>query len=191
MEASDAEAVAQVFAGGEGAFRVLVERHSRNVFRLAFRMTNNEEDAEDVVQETFLRAYRQLSQFESRSNFNTWLYRITVNCSLDLLRKRRRHEEGRESGPLDDGERTLDVADAAPTPDRLVLGSEIQRKVESVLSTVGEKERAAFLLRHFEGMSIEEIGNVLGLRGSAVKNSIFRAVRKLRRELQPVVNPVR
>jgi RNA polymerase sigma-70 factor, ECF subfamily len=91
MEASLAVAVAQVRAGDHEAFRVLVEQHSRSVFRLAYRMTGNEVDAEEVVQETFLRVYQQLKTFEARSNFSTWLYRVAVNCSIDFLRKRQRH----------------------------------------------------------------------------------------------------
>src|ERR1700751_3947250 len=80
-------------AGGRGALRVLVERHSRPLFRLAFRMTGNEQDAEDLVQESLMRAYRQIGKFDERASFATWLYRITVNCSLDLLRARKRRSE--------------------------------------------------------------------------------------------------
>ena len=83
MELTDSVAVAQAREGDPGAFRVLVERHSRNLFRLAYRMTGHQEDAEDVVQETFLRAYRQLAKFDERASFGTWLYRIAANCSLD------------------------------------------------------------------------------------------------------------
>src|SRR5260370_1246625 len=87
MDATESAAVlARARQGDSEAFRVLIERHSRSVFRLAYRMTGNEQDAEDVVQESFLRAYRQLGRFESRANFGTWLYRITANCSVDLMR---------------------------------------------------------------------------------------------------------
>ena len=90
MEASDLAVVARVKAGDHDAFRHLVERHSRSVFRLAYRLTGHEQDAEDVVQETFLKAFREIRRFEARSSFATWLYRITVNCSHDLLRQRPR-----------------------------------------------------------------------------------------------------
>jgi len=93
MEESDAVAVANARDGDQDAFRVLVERHSHALFRLAFRMTGNEQDAEDIVQDTLLRAYRQLDKFESRANFGTWLHRIAANCALDLLRKRKRRED--------------------------------------------------------------------------------------------------
>src|SRR3954452_9900534 len=93
MELTDAAYVARARSGDADAFRALVERHSRALFRLAFRMTGNETDAEDVVQESFLRAYRQLARFDERAAFGTWLYRIATNCSLDLVRSRKRRSE--------------------------------------------------------------------------------------------------
>src|SRR5215468_960956 len=90
MELTDLGFVTKARAGDADAYRVLVERHSRTLFRLAFRMTGNEQDAEDVVQESFLRAYRQLAKFDERASFGTWLYRIAANCSLDLVRSRKR-----------------------------------------------------------------------------------------------------
>src|SRR6476469_3193709 len=97
MDATETAAVlARARQGDSDAFRALVEKHGRSVFRLAFRMTGNEQDAEDVVQESFLRAYRQLGRFESRANFGTWLYRIVANCSVDLMRsKQARHDQAR------------------------------------------------------------------------------------------------
>ena len=95
MDATEAVAVlARARRGDNEAFRALVERHSRRAFQLAYRMTGNEQDAEDVVQESFIRAYRQLGRFESRAHFGTWLYRIVANCAVDLLRARRsRHDQ--------------------------------------------------------------------------------------------------
>ena len=93
MELTDAAAVAKARSGDTDAFRVLVERHSRSLFRLAFRMTGNQQDAEDVVQERFMRAYKQLGKFDERASFGTWLYRIAANCSLDLVRSRKRRSE--------------------------------------------------------------------------------------------------
>src|SRR5271166_4094162 len=98
MEDQDGCAVERAQSGDGDAFRQLVERHGRNIFRLAFRMTGNEHDAEDVVQETFLRAYRQLDKYETRSSFATWLFRIASNYSLDLIRSRKRREAKRERG---------------------------------------------------------------------------------------------
>src|SRR5579864_5041256 len=92
MESDDIY-VTRARSGDSDAFRVLVERHSRSLFRLAFRMTGNQQDAEDVVQESFMRAYKQLAKFDERASFGTWLYRIAANCSLDLVRSRKRRSE--------------------------------------------------------------------------------------------------
>jgi RNA polymerase sigma-70 factor (ECF subfamily) len=191
MEDSDSVAVARVRAGDGDAYRVLVDRHSRGVFRLAFRMTGNEQDSEDVVQETFLRAYKQLHRWEARSSFGTWLYRIAANYSLDLMRRRKRHGEVtmNDSGPDDDA---LEMAQALPStdagPERLLFSNRVQACVTGALNELSQQERTAFVLRHFEGQSIDEISVALGLSGNAAKHSIFRAVQKLRRALEPLVN---
>ena len=193
MEDSDSVAVARVKAGDGDAYRVLVERHSRGVFRLAFRMTGNQSDSEDVVQETFLRAYKQLHRWEARSSFGTWLYRIAANYSLDLVRRKKRHaevglEESRSTGT---GEEAGDVVHSLPSlaagPDRLLASSNVQQCVARTLDELSQQERTAFVLRHFEGQSIEEISAALGLSANAAKHSIFRAVQKLRRALEPLV----
>jgi RNA polymerase sigma-70 factor, ECF subfamily len=188
MEENDAVVVAQVLAGDRDAFRVVVERHSRSLFRLAYRMTGNEQDAEDVVQETFLRAYRRLNKFEARSSFSTWLYRIAVNCSLDQSRKRRQQDECQASSNPEQVDLLSALPSTDPSTERLVLSAEVRKKVEATLNELTEKEKAAFVLRHYEGMSIEEVGRAMGLRANAAKNNIFRAVQKLRRALAPVVS---
>jgi RNA polymerase sigma-70 factor, ECF subfamily len=154
------------------------------VFRLAYRMTGNEQDAEDVVQESFLRAYRQLGRFESRANFGTWLYRIVANCSVDLMRsKQARHDQVR--GDSLDEAADLPALDS-PGPERMAQSAEIERRVRSALDGLSPLERAAFTLRHYEGRSIDEIGTTLGLGTSAAKHSVFRAVKKLRVALAPL-----
>ena len=187
MEASDLAVVARVKAGDHDAFRHLVERHSRSVFRLAYRLTGHEQDAEDVVQETFLKAFRQIRRFEARSSFATWLYRIAVNCAHDLLRQRPR-AGSRPS--LDDPDLGVAAALADPSvaadPMRELASRRIDERVRSAMSALSDQERSAFVMRHFEGLSIEEIGRVLDLKSSAAKHSIFRAVHKLRRALEPV-----
>ena len=185
MDATEAAAVlARARQGDSDAFRALVERHSRSVFRLAFRMTGNEQDAEDVVQESFLRAYRQLGRFESRANFGTWLYRITANCAVDLMRARQaRHDQGRGES-LD--EAAADFRSEHPDPERLSASAEIQHRVAEAMAALSPLERAAFTLRHYEGRTIDEISRTLGLGTSAAKHSVFRAVRKLRAALEPL-----
>ena len=189
MDGSDTNAVALARAGDHDAFRVLVERHSRAVFRLAFRITGNEHDADDVVQETFLRAYRQLGRFEDRSAFGTWLHRIAANCAMDVMRERQRRDNWHDD--TDESEMSEIPNANEPTPERLALGSEMQERVDAAMTRLSVLERAAFVLRHFEGRSIAEIGQLLNLRDNAVKHSIFRAVKKVRLALEPALRPTR
>ncbi len=185
MEVGDLAVIKQVQAGDRDAFRVLVERHSRTVFRLAFRMTQNEQDAEEVVQETFLRAYKSIDTFESRANFSTWLCRISINCSLNLMALRKPAQP--LSGTDADGEEfEVQVPSNDPGPERELLSGEVRDRVAKAMSQLSAVERTAFVMRHFEGRSIEEISGVLKIRAGAAKHTIFRAVQKLRRVLQPL-----
>jgi RNA polymerase sigma-70 factor (ECF subfamily) len=176
----DTDLVARVIAGDDDAFRLLVDRHSRPLYRAAFRIVGNAADADDVVQETFLRAYRALGRFDARASFTTWVHRIAINCSLDLIDSRKRR------GPHESEDEHLNqLISSDATPDRLALGSEMQRAIDAAMRELSGNERTAFVLRHFEGMPLEEIGQILGIRLNATKNTVFRAVRKLREQLQP------
>ena len=186
MEWTDSAAAEQARQGDQRAFGVLVERHSRSVFRLAFRMTQNEQDAEDLVQETFLKAYKQLHRFDGRSAFGTWLYRIAANCSLDLIRARKNRRE-RQTTLTSETTDWLDrVAAPDPSPERLARSGQVANLLKPALAQLTELERTAFVLRHYEGRGIEEIAGVLGVQTNAAKHSVFRAVQKLRRALEPV-----
>jgi RNA polymerase sigma-70 factor, ECF subfamily len=185
MEDDEAD-VAAARAGSEEAFGRLVERHSRNVFRLAYRMTRSEHDAEDVVQDAFIKAFKRLDRFESRANFGTWLHRIAANCAYDVLRSRQRRK--REE-PLDvdrENPEARALTSLAPSPDRLAASADVRDRVARAMSRLSPLERSAFVLRHHQGLSIREIGVALGLDTSATKHSIFRAVRKMRAALEPV-----
>ena len=191
MELTDAVFVTKARSGDTDAFRVLVDRHSRALFRLAFRMTGNEQDAEDVVQESFLRAYRQLSKFDERASFGTWLYRIATNCSLDLVRSRKRRSENLAPADPEMEDPVLALPSGDPTPERVALSSEVRERVADAMQELSATERTAFVLRHFEGMCIEEVSRVLDCQPGAAKHSVFRAVQKLRRALEPVVSPAK
>jgi RNA polymerase sigma-70 factor (ECF subfamily) len=184
MEGNDLALVEQARAGDSDAFRELVETYSQPIFRTAYRLTGTQENAEDVVQEAFLRAYRKLHLFDGRSQFGTWLHRIAVNCAMDLMRR-----EGRRAQRETAEERVQleAMTDGDPSPDRLAESSEIGRAVEKVLKSLSPTERAAFLLRHFEGRSSIEVGRILGIRAGASRNAVFRAVRKLRAALDPLL----
>ena len=187
MELTDLGFVTKARAGDADAYRTLVDRHSRALFRLAFRMTGNQQDAEDVVQESFLRAYKQLAKFDERASFGTWLYRIAVNCSLDLVRSRKRRNENFAPVDPEMEDPVLSLPSHDPTPDRMAMSGEVRDRVASALDELSPSERTAFVLRHFEGMCIEDVSKVLGCQPGAAKHSVFRAVQKLRRALEPLV----
>jgi RNA polymerase sigma-70 factor, ECF subfamily len=194
MELNDVLAVSKARSGDTDAFRVLVERHSRSLFRLAFRMTGNQQDAEDVVQESFLRAYKQLARFDERASFGTWLYRIAANCSLDLVRSRKRRNEhlapaSESAAEVEDP--VVSLPSTAPNPERMALSSEVRERVALAMRDLSPTERTAFVLRHFEGMCMEEVGRVLECQPGAAKHSVFRAVQKLRRALEPIASPAK
>lgn len=192
MDWTDSEAVAQVRAGNPDAFRVLVERHSRAIFRLAYRMTGNEQDAEDAVQETFLRAFKQLRTFDGRSSFSTWIYRVCTNCTIDSMRVKKRHEQKRVR-ELEDSDTDILTQQPSHAPDaeQLTHSREINGMLGPALEQLSVMERTAFVMRHYEGLGIEEIGRILEVQPNAAKHSVFRAVQKLRRALEPLMEGVR
>jgi RNA polymerase sigma-70 factor, ECF subfamily len=183
--------VKQVLGGDRDAFRVLVERHSRQVFSVAFRITGNEPDAEEVVQETFLRAYRRLESFKFNSAFSTWLQSIAANCSYTLVEQRGRHQKGRVEPKLDEDDKPIELPSGAPSPEQLVLSSEVRGKVAQAMESLTSAEKTAFVMRHFEGNSIEEISAALGIATTAAKNCVYRAVQKMRFALEPMARPAR
>src|SRR3984957_14030354 len=126
MDMNDHAAIQAVLAGDKEAYGALVVRHSHSLFRVAYRITGNEADAEDVVQEAFLRGYRKLEGFESRANFSTWIYRIAVHCALDKLKRRKGDETSRVAEGTDPEQDQVQVADEAAGPERLLLSGEIR-----------------------------------------------------------------
>jgi RNA polymerase sigma-70 factor (ECF subfamily) len=184
MEAAGTMTIERVQDGSVEAFRVIVEQNSRQVFRLAYRMTGNEQDAEDVVQETFFRAYRQFGRFDSRAQVGSWLHKIASNYAIDLLRRRKRWRKV----DLEQLDHVAPLAGTSPGPDRGAWSAEVRDAVQAGLGLLTPRERVAFTLRHYEGFSIREIGRAMGLRESATKNYIFRAVRKMRKALTPLMS---
>ena len=174
--------------GDSNAFRHLVEAYARPLFALCVRVTRDATLAEDAVQEALFNAYRHLSAFDGRSSFKTWLHRIAVNAALEQLRRNARHEGVDVAGGSDDDEEDFLLRQSGdePNPEQHALGREIGLHVEDHLARMTVIERTAFLLRHTEGHSIEEIAQTLSLNVSASKQAIFRAVRKLRGALQPL-----
>lgn len=183
MGQKDGTTIEAVLAGDRDAYGELVRRHSRMLFRLAFRMTGNEADADDVVQDAFLKAYQKLATFESRADFGTWIYRIAVHCALDRLQKRRTEESRRVAEETDPEEGMVQVADWKPDPERLAMSSEIAVLQELAMRGLTPTERTAFVLRHVEDRSTEEIAAALNVTPNTAKQSVYRAVQKVRHRL--------
>lgn len=186
MGQNDHAAIQAVLAGDKEAYGVLVARHSQSLFRVAYRITGNEADADDVVQEAFLRGYRKLESFESRSNFGTWVYRIAVRCALDRIGDRKVDESRRVAETTDAELDQVQVSDHAAGPDRLLLSGEIGALRDAAMRSLTPTERTAFVLRHMEDRTTEEIAAALGIAPNAAKQAVFRAVHKLRTRLSPL-----
>lgn len=183
MGQDDHATIQAILAGDKDAYGALVVRHSRSLFRVAWRICGNEADAEDVVQEALLRGYQKLETFESRSNFSTWIYRIAVRCALDRVASRRVRDDRRVAEESDPESETIQVADNSPGPDRLLLDCELGAMRAVAMHALTPIERAAFVLRHIEGQTTDEIAAALGIAPNAAKQTVFRAVQKLRQRL--------
>ena len=185
MGNDDYALIRRVLAGEKDAYGLLVAHHSQSVFRVAFRITENEADADEVVQETFLRGYRKLQNFDARSNFGTWIYRIAMNCALDVLHRQKSQAAVPIAEEYGDEVPTVQVADRAAGPDRILLSREIETRRHAAMGKLTPVERVAFVMRHMEERSTEEIAGALGVAPNSAKQAVFRAVKKLRQSLAP------
>jgi RNA polymerase sigma-70 factor, ECF subfamily len=183
MDMDDDTAIQAVLAGDKEAYAALVVRHSGRLFRVAFRITGNEEDAEDVVQEALLRGYRKLESFGFRSDFGTWIYRIAVRCALDRIGGSKVDESSRIAETTNREQDEVQIADPEAGPERLLLSGEIRAMQEIAMYGLSPTERTAFALRHLEDRTTEEIATAMGIPPNAARQSVFRAVQKLRRRL--------
>lgn len=181
MRETDEAVARRVIGGDRDAFQILVDRYARKLYRIAWRFLESESDADDVVQDTFIKAWDKLHTFDPETSFSAWICQIAANRSRDLLRKRRNPDRG---GVAVDALPSELVSIRAEQERRLTAG-EVRGDLRSALGALSESERIAFQMRHFEGMSIDEIGHVLGTRTNATKSAIFRAVKKLREALAP------
>jgi RNA polymerase sigma-70 factor, ECF subfamily len=174
-------------AGDQYAFERLVQVYDQNVLRLAANLLRSPEDASDIYQEAFLRVYRNLHTFRFDCSFHTWLYRIVTNLCLDHLRKRKVRKE--ESTVLDTVEGPIDRMEIVPeeraegNPQRNLVSQQLNVRIKEVLATLTARERMVFEMRHYQGMRLKAIGEVLGTTEEAAKNCLFRATQKMRAAL--------
>jgi len=173
--------------GDHAAFEQLVRAYDQSVLRLAMNLLRSTEDAHDVYQEAFLRVFRNLQNFRFDCSFHTWLYRIVTNLCLDALRKRRVRRE--DDAVVETSEGFLDRMDtveeerADGDPQRQLMSRQLQKRIRETLSSLTPRERTVFEMRHYQGLRLRAIGEMLGTSEEAAKNCLFRATQKMRAAL--------
>lgn len=186
-EPSDAQLVARSLAQDQAAFGQLIDRHASAIVNLSYRMVGNRAEAEDLAQETFLSAYKALSTFRADSKFSTWLYRIATNKCKDWLRVKRPGQ-----GQYDlDADESLDLyVTEDRTPEVLLSRQEVAQELEQAIQRLPPLYREAFVLKHVEGLSYEEMEDILGVSGDTLKMRVYKGRVQLSRELA-ALNPIR
>jgi RNA polymerase sigma-70 factor (ECF subfamily) len=186
VEQNDADLVKQTLCGNTSAYNGLVQRYQRQVYNLAYRMLGNAEDAGDLVQDTFLRAYGALTSFRQDASFLTWLYKIASNLCIDQLRSRKAKSTLSLEVELEEGREP--AADLRSTgPEEAAVRGSVQDVVQRAILNLPEKYRAVVVMRHLNDMSVDEIARVLELPTGTVKTHLFRAREMLRGRLRPVL----
>ncbi len=191
QRAEDDELIRAAQKGERSAFDTLVRRYDRSVLRLALHMLGNEEDAQDVHQDAFIKAYRHLSNFRFECSFYTWLYRIVTNLCLDQLRRRKSRKEDASTVLDSDGDEIdllAHMADdrASHNPARELDRKTMATAIKEALDDLTPRERMVFELKHYQGLKLRTIGEMLSTTEETAKNTLFRATRKLRARLADV-----
>jgi RNA polymerase sigma-70 factor (ECF subfamily) len=181
---ADSALMLRLRTGDREALEPLMERHYRRLFRLALSYLRNADDALDVVQETFVKAYENAHRWQPDAAVAPWLTRIAVNQAIDRYRRERRRRAVME--PLPEGDHGGELTAPMPSPEQGVRGREMGERIASAVGGLPERQRAVFLLRHREEMSLEQIGRTLGLNLGTVKSSLHRALARLRIALEGV-----
>lgn len=183
MQPGDEDLVARARTGDHKAFEDLVERHKQKAYRIAFDFARDREEAKDLSQEAFLRAYTHLDNFDGRSAFYTWFYRILVNVCLDYKRRKKRTSTEEFNEAVENQMEPSQVSQKPPSPDQQVLAGQLSRKVGAALEALPPKQRTAFILKNNQGLSIKEIAEMMQTAEGTVKVHLHRAVTALRQSL--------
>ncbi|WP_162846746.1 RNA polymerase sigma factor [Marinicella litoralis] len=181
MNEIDDKTVKNATAGDKNAFRLIVLHYAQAVNRLAYRYTADASYAEDIAQETFIKAFQAIGRYQAQAKFSTWLLRITTNSAIDYLRKANRQM----AQSLDEEGAQREITDhSMDTGDRL----DLNRRLSDAMSDLSDVERLAITMKHHQGYSIDETAQVLNIKNNACKQTIFRAVQKLRKQLTTEVS---
>ncbi|MES2220478.1 MAG: sigma-70 family RNA polymerase sigma factor [Acidobacteriota bacterium] len=187
----DAELIREAQRGSREAFDALVRQYDQSVLRLALHLTGSEQDAQDIHQEAFLKAYRHIGSFRFECSFYTWIYRIVTNLCLDLLRRRKTRREDPSvivDATGEEHDTMINVSDdrAMANPARELDRKMLAEKIQIALGTLTPRERTVFELKHYQGLRLRTIGEMLNTTEETAKNTLFRATRKLRTQLSVV-----
>ncbi len=189
MALSDNELIIQANSGNDAAFEELIYRYDRSVLAIALKYVHDTDEAKDIYQEVFIRVYRGLKNFEMKSEFSTWLFRIATNVCLSYKSRSKKHLQqsiDEQIAAEDDEVLKYELADDEMDPGEIMinldLGDIIRRAVESLSS----KQRMTFILKHYEGYKIREIADMLNCKEGTVKKYLFDAIRNLRKKLKPI-----
>jgi RNA polymerase sigma-70 factor (ECF subfamily) len=182
MTSTDEELVARSNGGDHDSFNELIRRWERPIYALAYRQIGREEDARDVCQETFLRAYRALGGFRGQAKFSSWLYRIAINLCRDWMRRERRTPVMQAPEEVDLMELAAAREPAESIEDRIAR-NDLSRAVERAMAVLPDEQRAAIVLKEYHGLTFQEIADLVGCPLSTVKTRLYQGLTVLRREL--------
>jgi len=190
MALDETELIHQVKQGNENAFEQLVYRYDRTVLSIALKYTGNTDDAKDLYQEVFIRVYRGINNFQFRSEFSTWLYRIAVNVCLSYKSRSKEHLKVSINEEVDDTDFTKNVSEQlvyeGASPEEAAAGSELAGIVDAALETLSSRQKITFVLKHYEGYKIREIAEMLNCKEGTVKKYLFDAIKNLRKKLSGI-----
>jgi RNA polymerase sigma-70 factor (ECF subfamily) len=190
MALSDIELIHQAKQGNENAFEQLIYRYDRTVLSIALKYTGNIDDAKDLYQEVFIRAYRGINNFQFRSEFSTWLYRIAVNVCLSYKSRSKKYLKVSIYEMDDDTDFTKDASEQliyeGLSPEEAAAGSELAEIVDAALETLSPRQKITFVLKHYEGYKIREIAEMLNCKEGTVKKYLFDAIKNLRKKLSGI-----
>ncbi len=188
---NDTELIREAQRGNHAAFEELVRQYDSAVLRLAYHLTRSEQDAQDIYQDAFLKAYRNINNFRFECSFYTWIYRIVTNLCLDLLRKRQVRKEDApvatdsEGGTYDLLDQVADQRSGA-SPERDLMRRELGARIAKALTKLTPRERMVFEMKHYQGLKLRTIGEILNTTEETAKNTLFRGTQKLRAALKDV-----
>ncbi len=184
VEDNDTIIIEKALAGDQQAYRHLTERHRANIFHIVYKIVRDQETANDLVQETFMKAFSSLSTYRSEYRFSTWLYKIAANCSIDFLRKKRIQALSLDRHLDDSTTREMEVPDYSYHPEKDLMRKEQRYNIEEAIESLPTKYREVIVYRHKDDKSYEEIADLLGIPLGTVKARIFRARELLKKKLR-------